>query len=68
MEGLIMPLYEYQCEKCGWIFDCVRSVSDRSNPALCEKCGTHNGKLQISLMANTPPKWGDTGKPNSWAT
>lgn len=37
-----MPIYEYQCQKCGRHFERRQSVSD-SPLAKCEKCG---GKLE----------------------
>ena len=42
-----MPLYEYQCEKCGKIVEIIQKFSD---PPLseCEKCG---GELERLLSA-----------------
>ena len=40
-----MPLYEYQCEKCGHRFESIRKVSDPP-PDGCPKCGGAVHKLQ----------------------
>src|SRR3954469_700601 len=42
-----MPLYEYECEKCGHRFEMIRKFSD---PPLevCPKCGSHVRKLMSS--------------------
>lgn len=40
-----MPLYEYQCEKCGHRFESIRKVSDPP-PDGCPKCGGAVQKLQ----------------------
>ncbi len=33
-----MPVYEYQCEKCGHTFDAMQAMSDDALTE-CEKCG-----------------------------
>lgn len=33
-----MPLYEYQCEKCG-VFSAFRNMSESSLAVACESCG-----------------------------
>lgn len=33
-----MPLYEYECENCGRIFDLHLKISDLSNDVVCEEC------------------------------
>jgi len=40
-----MPIYEYECEKCGHRFEKIQKFSD---PPLevCEKCGGHVHKMQ----------------------
>jgi len=39
-----MPLYEYQCEKCGDIFEVMQKFSDEPVKAH-EKCGGHVRRL-----------------------
>lgn len=38
-----MPIYEYQCEKCGKIVDVLQKVDDPA-PGTCESCGA-KGKM-----------------------
>ena len=34
-----MPLYEYECQDCGYVTEVFRSVPERNNPADCNICG-----------------------------
>jgi putative FmdB family regulatory protein len=34
-----MPIYSYTCIECDVSKDISRSVEERDEPALCEKCG-----------------------------
>jgi len=40
-----MPIYEYECEKCGHRFEKIQKFSDRPFEA-CEKCGGPVHKMQ----------------------
>jgi putative FmdB family regulatory protein len=42
-----MPLYEYECEKCGHRFEMIRKFSDPPLEA-CPKCGSPVRKLMSS--------------------
>jgi len=42
-----MPLYEYQCQKCGSLFEIIHKVDDPP-PKACAKCG---GLLNKRLSA-----------------
>lgn len=46
-----MPIYEYQCSKCGAVFE--KLVVSASAPMKCDKC---NGKAerQLSVFAAPP--------------
>ena len=44
-----MPIYEYQCESCADIFESMRSMASRDEPAPCPKCGGE-GKQQLSAF------------------
>jgi putative FmdB family regulatory protein len=37
-----MPLYEFQCAKCGERFDIVSSHADREANAVCPACGARD--------------------------
>jgi putative FmdB family regulatory protein len=34
-----MPIYEYQCGKCGHCFEQIHGVSDKGPKAVCPRCG-----------------------------
>jgi len=38
-----MPLYEYQCEKCGCISEILISIKEADSELVCDECG---GKLK----------------------
>ena len=45
-----MPIYEYQCNKCRAVFDCVvMSISEKFEPK-CEKCGGTDVKKLVSRV------------------
>jgi len=48
-----MPIYEYECTKCGERFNLRRSFSDSDNDVKCPKCNTQNPKRVISNIAPT---------------
>jgi putative FmdB family regulatory protein len=39
-----MPLYDYRCNDCG-PFSAIKKMSESSNPALCENCGSISKRL-----------------------
>src|SRR5436309_14759072 len=39
-----MPLYDYQCQKCGHVVEVMHGVNDRG-PQHCERCGGEMRKL-----------------------
>lgn len=39
-----MPIYEYECEKCGTPVDLIQKIGEKP-PAKCEKCGA-KGKMK----------------------
>jgi len=45
-----MPIYEYQCRKCGHTFDhLARTLSEL--PPKCPKCGMRNPVKQLSTFS-----------------
>jgi putative FmdB family regulatory protein len=47
-----MPIYEYECEKCGHVTETLRTMSQADEPLACEDCGsgkTH--RLQSEFAA-----------------
>ncbi|MFC1938889.1 zinc ribbon domain-containing protein [Chloroflexota bacterium] len=46
---LIVPIYEYQCVKCGERFELLRRINDKDSEIKCPKCG----KLAANRMLST---------------
>lgn len=44
-----MPIYEYQCKKCGRIFEALVMGKDKE-PLECDKCGSKDVVRQISAV------------------
>lgn len=44
-----MPIYEYECAKCGRIEEAIQKISDRS----LTKCGLCSGKLHKLVSQST---------------
>lgn len=45
-----MPLYEYECQDCGSLFDSLRSMKDADVPINCSKCESQHTKRLLSLF------------------
>lgn len=43
-----MPIYEYECEKCGAIVEMIHGMSEKPPTSRCAKC---KGKLQRLISA-----------------
>ncbi len=46
-----MPIYEYQCRKCGHNFEELRRMSDADEVRACPKCGAKKVERQVSTFA-----------------
>ena len=46
-----MPIYEYECHKCGERFELRRSMSDSDRDAKCPKCAEENVHRVVSAFA-----------------
>jgi putative FmdB family regulatory protein len=44
-----MPLYEFECSRCGLVFECITDSSRQSVP--CEACGSEKTKKLIAAPA-----------------
>ena len=42
-----MPIYEYQCDECGHVFELMKKRSERE-PAACADCGAAHPRRAIS--------------------
>lgn len=47
-----MPIYEYECEKCGHDFEMVREINSADEQVECPKCGKKHSKRIYSIFNN----------------
>ncbi len=48
-----MPIYEYECKKCGERFELRRNMADSDSGIKCPKCGKESPKRVISMFCTT---------------
>jgi putative FmdB family regulatory protein len=53
-----MPLYEYECQKCGRLFVARRGIDESESVIVCPNCGAKDPKRVFSRFATT---WSDAG-------
>jgi len=46
-----MPIYEYQCRKCGHSFELLRLMKDADSLVKCPKCHSSKVERQLSMFA-----------------
>ena len=46
-----MPIYEYECEKCGERFEARRGINDSDAEVKCPKCEAKHPRRVLSLFA-----------------
>ena len=46
-----MPIYEYECIKCGERFELRRSIADSDSEVKCPKCGAEEPRRVFSVFA-----------------
>jgi putative FmdB family regulatory protein len=52
-----MPVYEYQCDKCGHTTESIRAMRDADEAIACESCGskkTHRAHSVFSAATSQP--------------
>ena len=48
-----MPIYEFQCKKCGYVFEQLIFASDKTEAVLCPSCGANDPcKLMSSFSCS----------------
>ncbi len=55
-----MPIYEYECQKCGEKFEVFRSIADTEDKVKCPKCGSKNSQRTFSTFATGSASGGTT--------
>jgi putative FmdB family regulatory protein len=48
-----LPIYEYECLKCGERFELRRSMSDSDQDVICPKCGIADAQRIFSAFATS---------------
>ncbi len=48
-----MPIYEYQCEKCGHVFEHFTFCGSGEEERACPKCGQAGAKKMISSFSSS---------------
>jgi putative FmdB family regulatory protein len=46
-----MPIYEFECKKCGEVFEALRPMDDTGRSLSCPECGTKAPKKIFSTFA-----------------
>jgi len=59
-----MPIYEYQCEACGYMTEVLRRMSEADEPVACESCGSEQTIRAHSVCATPAGQGGDQGLPD----
>ncbi len=49
-----MPIYEYECMKCGQKFELRRSMADSDKDTQCPRCGAEDSQRVFSVFATGP--------------
>ena len=62
-----MPLFEYECKKCGKKFEKLVFSSDKDK-VVCPKCGSDETKKLLSFFSSKKGCSGSVGSGFSWAT
>lgn len=53
-----MPVYEYECAKCGETTEAIRPMRDADEPQPCDKCGSAKTSRKHSVFMTAAPKSG----------
>lgn len=65
-----MPVYDYECQKCGHIFELVLKMSEREKPTIepCPECKTVSIKQIITraIPLGDPVRLGISRLPSDW--
>ncbi len=47
-----MPIYEYECKKCGKIFEVYQRLSEKGDDIKCPVCGTEKPVKRVSSFSS----------------
>jgi putative FmdB family regulatory protein len=51
-----MPIYEYQCRKCGKIFEKIQKWNEGPDTVFCPQCGEGNPEKLLSCFSSSKGK------------
>lgn len=46
-----MPIYEYECNACGYRSELIRRMADADEPAACDQCGSGDVARVLSVFS-----------------
>lgn len=55
-----MPVYDYECQKCGEIFEALHGIDEKAPP--CPACGAPKPKRLMSAVTIAGPGYDTAGK------
>lgn len=47
-----MPIYEYECDKCGHSFELRRGIEERDGDVRCASCGAQGPRKVFSVFSS----------------
>jgi len=47
-----MPIYEYECKKCGKVFEIYQRLSEKSDDIKCPVCGAEKPVKRVSSFSS----------------
>lgn len=47
-----MPIYEYECKKCGKVFEIYQRLSEKSEDIKCPACGARKPEKRVSSFSS----------------
>lgn len=60
-----MPLYDYECNECGEVFELMVRFSEAGNIQICPKCESKNTQKKLSIVASFKVSSGGSGNSSS---
>ena len=58
-----MPIYEYQCQKCGVVFEKIQTAKQEEGPLKCAACGAEKPRRILSAFSSS--KSSESSSPSS---
>ena len=57
--GQVMPIYEYECSRCGESFEAFRMINDNDGEVVCPVYGEQKPRRVVSRVFGTSGSGGD---------